>query len=60
MDNATPRASGMFYKAIIQAVLLFGNETWNLIPIALKQLEGSHVKAAWKMVKENKSWLGRR
>ena len=44
MDNATPRACGMFYKATIQAVLLFGSETWNLTPSALKQLEGFHVR----------------
>ena len=53
MDNATPRVSGMFYKATIQAVLLFGSETWNLTPSALKQLEGFHVKAAWRMARDN-------
>ena len=57
MDNATPRVCGMFYKATIQAVLLFGSETWNLTPTALKQLEGFHVKAAWRMAKENKPFL---
>ena len=39
-DNATPRVSGMFYKATVQAILLFGSETWNLTPTARKQLEG--------------------
>ena len=57
MDNATPRVSGMFYKATIQAVLLFGSETWNLTPTALEQLEGFHVKAAWRMAKEHKPRL---
>ena len=27
-DGATPRASGFFFKAMIQAVLLFGADTW--------------------------------
>ena len=53
MDNATPRVSGMFYKVTIQAVLLFGSKTWTLTPSALKQLEGFHVKAAWRMAREN-------
>ena len=52
-ENATPRACGMFYKATIQAVLLFGSETWNLTPTAIKQLEGFHVRAAWRMAKVN-------
>ncbi|KAL7523456.1 hypothetical protein ACHAXR_000188, partial [Thalassiosira sp. AJA248-18] len=29
-ENASPRVCGMFYKATVQAVLLFGSETWNL------------------------------
>jgi len=53
MDNASPRVCGMFYKATIQAVLLFGSETWNLTPSAMKQLEGFHKKAAWRMAKIN-------
>ena len=50
-DNATPRASGMFSKATIQAVLLFGSATWNLTPSVLKLLRGFHVQAAWRMVR---------
>ena len=44
--NASPRVCGMFYKATVQSVLLFGSETWCLAPAALKSLEGFHVKAA--------------
>ena len=43
----------MFYKATIQAVLLFGSETWTLTPTAMKQLEGFHVRAAWRMAGPN-------
>ena len=45
-ENASARICGMFYKATVQAVLLFGRETWCLAPATLKRLEGFHVKAA--------------
>jgi hypothetical protein len=48
-ENASPRVCGMFYKATVQAVLLFGSETWNLPPSALKCLEGFHLRAARRM-----------
>ena len=44
----------MFYKATVQAVLLFGSETWNLTPTAMKQLEGFHIRAAYRMARTNK------
>ena len=53
-ENASPRVCGMFYKATVQAVLLFGSETWNLSPLAMKSLEGFHMRAAWWMVHDNK------
>ena len=48
-ENATPRVCEMFYKAIVQSVLLFGSETWCLSPTALESIEGFHVKAARRM-----------
>ena len=27
-EGASPQVSGMFFKAVVQAVLLFGSETW--------------------------------
>ncbi len=39
----------MFYKATIQAVLLYGSEIWSLPPSSVKQLEGFHIQAAWQM-----------
>ena len=48
-ENASPRVNGLFYKATIQAILLFGSETWNLSPSAMKCLEGFHVRAARRM-----------
>jgi hypothetical protein len=48
-ENASPRVCGMFYKATVQAVLLFGSETWNLSPSTMKCLEGFHLKAARRL-----------
>ena len=48
-ENASPRVCGMFYKATVQAVLLFGSETWCLSPANLRLLEGFHVRAARRM-----------
>ena len=48
-ENASPRVCGMFYKATVQAVLLFGSETWCLSPANLRLLEGFHVHAARRM-----------
>jgi hypothetical protein len=39
----------MFYKATVQAVLLYGSEMWSLPLLSIKQLEGFHIRAAWQM-----------
>ncbi len=38
-ENFSPKVCGVFYKATVQAVLLFGSETWKLSPSSLKSLE---------------------
>jgi hypothetical protein len=48
-ENATPKMCGMFYKVTVQAVLLYGSETWSLSPSSMKRLEGFHIPAAWQM-----------
>jgi len=48
-ENASPKVCGVFYKAVVQAVLLFGSETWKLSPLSLKSLEGFHIRAARRM-----------
>ncbi len=35
--------------ATVQAVLLYGSETWSLAPSSLKRIEGFHIRAAWQM-----------
>jgi hypothetical protein len=48
-DGATPRVSGMFYKAVVQSVLLFGSETWVLSNPMLTALEGFHRRVAHRL-----------
>ena len=47
-ENAAPRVAAKFYKykAVVQSVLLYGSETWNLIETVLARLEGFHIRAA--------------
>ncbi len=41
-ENATPWVAAKFYKAVVQAVLFYGSETWNLTKAVLARLEGFH------------------
>jgi hypothetical protein len=41
--NTTPCVAAKFYKAVVQAVLLYGSKTWNLTKAVLARLEGFHV-----------------
>ena len=43
------KAAGMFYKAIVQAVLLYGSETWVVDPPMLNVLESFHNRVARKI-----------
>ena len=45
-ENASPCVRGVFYKATVQSILLFGSKTWNLSAVSLKSLEGFHIWAA--------------
>jgi hypothetical protein len=53
-ENMDARVCGMFYKAVVQAVLLFGSETWVLTPSAMKVLAGFHIRSAYRMARVNK------
>ena len=46
-ENDLPHVCGMFYKAMVQVVLLFRSETWNISPSTMKCLKGFHLKAPW-------------
>ena len=42
-EGADPQVSEMFYQTVVQAVLLFGVETWFLLAAIYRKLEGVHV-----------------
>jgi hypothetical protein len=48
-DGATPRVSRMFYKAVVQSILLFGSETWVMTNPMLKALESFHRRVACRI-----------
>ena len=48
-ENAPLCICGVFYKATVMSVLLFGSETWSFAPGTLKRLDGFHHRAAWQM-----------
>ena len=39
----------MFYRVVIQAVLLFGDETWVLSAAMERKVEGTHTGFLWKI-----------
>ncbi|EJK68610.1 hypothetical protein THAOC_10191, partial [Thalassiosira oceanica] len=53
-ENLPPRVCGMFYKAVIQSVLLYGSETWSLSDSSMSRLEGFHFLAACRMARVNR------
>ena len=57
-ENTDPRVAAKFYKAVIQAVLFYGRETWNLSKSTLTRLEGFHMHAAYKMVRKHQPRRG--
>ena len=49
VENVSARVCGIFHKATVHSVLLFGSKTWVLSPATLQRLEGFHVKIARRM-----------
>ena len=47
--NIPPRVAGMFYQAVVAAVLLYGNESWVLPAAQLARLKGFHVECARRL-----------
>jgi len=57
-ENVPPRIAAKFYKAVVQAVLLYGSETWVLSTTALASLKGFHIRAAYRMAVRHKPRRG--
>ena len=45
-DGVNPRVMGYFYKAVVQAVLLYGSETWTLTEGLKRQFQSFHSRVA--------------
>ncbi len=52
--NVSSHVAATFYKAVVQAILLYGSKTWVLYRMALVRLEGFHIRAAYRMAKTHK------
>jgi hypothetical protein len=53
-ENTPPKVSAKFYKSVVQSLLLYGSETWNLTKAALARLEGFLIGAAYRMAAVHK------
>jgi hypothetical protein len=56
--NVSPHIAATFYKAVVQAILVYGSKTWVLSRTALACLEGFHIRAAYRMAKTHKPKQG--
>ena len=56
-EGANLRVSGMFFKAVVQAVLLFGSDTWVMTP-CMEQALGSFQHRVIQQItgKHPRSW----
>ena len=48
-EYVPPPVAGMFYQAVVAAVLLYGSESWVVSAYDLRALEGFHVEAARRL-----------
>ena len=61
-DSVPAPVAGMFYQAVVAAILLYGSETWVAPPHELRALEGFHVEAARRITgmrpkKRGETWV---
>ena len=57
-ENVPPQVAAKFYKAVVQAVLLYGSKMWVLSTAALVSLEEFHIRAAYGMAVRHKPQRG--
>ncbi len=57
-ENVAPHVAAKFYKIVVQSVLLYGSETWNLTQTVLAWLEGFHICAPNGMARKKKPCKG--
>mmetsp|Transcript_5724 Transcript_5724/g.8521 ORF Transcript_5724/g.8521 Transcript_5724/m.8521 type:complete len:1130 (+) Transcript_5724:164-3553(+) len=62
-EGACPRVKGFFYKAIMQAVLLYGSESWTITQQRLNQFQSLHSRTARHLtgnhirLREDETWF---
>ena len=56
--NASPFVAAKIYQVIIQAILLYGSESWVISWTATARLEGLHICTTYRMAKEHKPKRG--
>ena len=59
-EGAYQIISEKFYRAVVQAVLLFGSETWVLTAVMMKNIKGIHVGLLWKVTGKKARRMGKR
>ena len=52
-EGVSPRVMGYFYKAIVQAVLLYGSESWTVSETIIKQFRSFHARVARYLCKRH-------
>ena len=61
-ESVPPPVAGVFYQAVVAAVLLYGSETWVVPPHDLRALESFHVETArritgMRQTKRGETWV---
>ena len=56
VEGVKPKVTGMFYKAVVQSVLLYGSETWVLTRANYDILNSFHMAVARKISKSQARW----
>jgi hypothetical protein len=46
-ENMSLFVAARFYQAVVQAILLYGSETWVIFQTAMARLEGFHIQAVY-------------
>ena len=41
-EGVDPRLAAIFYRAVVQTILLYGSETWVILEAMKKKVEGAH------------------
>ena len=62
-EGAKPKTMGVFYRTIVQAILLFGSETWSLTKCQMAMVRSFHnqctrnITRRWNYKKEDGTWF---